>query len=65
MEKTAGGELVVRYVERAPVGTPYTRVVTRMQELTRHRALAERCHLTGCDGSGSAGGGAVAGGGVG
>ena len=46
VERCSSGELVVRYVERAALGTPYTQVVKRMEELTRHRALAGACHLT-------------------
>ena len=38
-------ELAVRYVERAALGTPYTRVVQRMGELTRHRGLNGHCYL--------------------
>ena len=41
----ASGELVVRYLERAALGTPYTRVAAIMAELTRHRELAGRCYL--------------------
>ena len=44
-------ELAVRYLERAPLGTPYLRVVQRVVELTHHPALNGRCHLT-LDGSG-------------
>ena len=42
----ATGDLVVRYVERAALGTPYTQVVKRVEELTRHGALAGQCYLT-------------------
>jgi len=38
--------LKVRYLERSPLGTPYTRVVQRMAELTRHRSLNGPSHLT-------------------
>ena len=46
VERTPQRELVVRYLERAPLGTPYTRVVQRVAELTRHRNLNGLCHLT-------------------
>ena len=36
----------VRYLERAPLGTPYTKVVERVAELTRHRELQGQCYLT-------------------
>ena len=38
--------LRVRYVERAALGTPYTRVVARIGELTRHSNVNGNCHLT-------------------
>ena len=46
VERTQHRELVVRYLERAPLGTPYTKVVQRVAELTRHPNLNGRCHLT-------------------
>ena len=46
-----GNSLAVRYLERAPLGTPYTRVVERVSSLTRHPTLNGCCHLT-IDGSG-------------
>ena len=44
-------ELGVRYLERAPLGTPYLRVVERVTSLSRHPILNGQCHLT-VDGSG-------------
>ena len=48
IERVEGGDRIcqVRYLERAPLGTPYTRVVERVAELTRHRALQGQCYLT-------------------
>ena len=37
--------LRVRYLERRPLGTPYSQVVARVGELTRHPNLNGRCHL--------------------
>ena len=44
--RTASTALLVRHLERAPLGTPYTRVVERVKELTRHRNLNGLCYLT-------------------
>ena len=44
-------EIGIRYLERAPLGTPYMRVVQRVTELSRDPALNGRCHLV-MDGSG-------------
>ena len=44
-------ELAVRYLERAPLGTPYLRVVQRVTDLSRDPILNGRCHLV-MDGSG-------------
>ena len=46
VERTPQRELNVVYLERAPLGTPYTRVVQRVAELTRHPNLNGRYHLT-------------------
>ena len=43
--------LLVRYVERVPLGTPYPRVVARVRELVRHPDLAGQCSLV-VDGTG-------------
>jgi hypothetical protein len=39
------GILDVRFLERVALGTPYTRIVKRVEELTRHPDIAG-CHLT-------------------
>ncbi|MBV8841519.1 MAG: hypothetical protein JO307_01800 [Bryobacterales bacterium] len=41
----ARGGLLVRYLERMPLGTPYTKVVERVCGLMRHRELAGRSRL--------------------
>ena len=43
---SASPVLKVRYLERAALGTPYTRVVERMGQLTRHSSLNGVSHLT-------------------
>src|ERR1017187_7526937 len=43
--------LRLRYLERIPLGTPYTEVVDRVAEVTRNRQLSGRCHLA-VDGTG-------------
>src|ERR1035441_5309468 len=43
--------LRLRYLERIPLGTPYTEVVDRVAEVTRDRQLSGRCHLA-VDGTG-------------
>jgi hypothetical protein len=43
--------LRLRYLERAPLGTPYPEVVERVARVTRSRQLAMRCHLA-VDGTG-------------
>ena len=52
VERGTRGELAVRYLERMSLGTPYTRVVERVAEVSRDRVLNGYCHLT-FDGSGS------------
>jgi len=42
---TAFDRLVVRYVERLPLGTPYPRVVERVREVVRSEELAGHCAL--------------------
>lgn len=42
----AAAVLRVRHLERAALGTPYTRVVARVAELTRHPRLHGSSHLT-------------------
>ena len=37
--------LRLRYLERIPLGTPYTEVVDRVVAVTRSADLAGRCHL--------------------
>ena len=37
--------LVLRHVERVPLGTPYPEVVERVRELVTHDELAGRCAL--------------------
>ncbi len=46
VEQSDRGQLAVRYLERAALGTPYLRVVDRVAELSRDRVLNGRCHLT-------------------
>ena len=47
MERVQGdGVYRVRYSERAPLGTPYTKVLERVAELTRHRELQGQYYLT-------------------
>ena len=46
LDELPHNEWGVRYLERAPLGTPYLRVVQRVTELTNHPTLAGRCHLT-------------------
>ena len=43
--------LLVRHLERVPLGTPYPRVVARMREIVRHDALRGQCALA-VDGTG-------------
>jgi hypothetical protein len=43
--------LLVRHVERVPLGTPYPMVVARVREIVRSRELAGRCSLA-VDGTG-------------
>ncbi len=38
-------EWLVRRLERAPLGTPYTKIVERMAELTEHPKLRGNCRL--------------------
>jgi hypothetical protein len=38
--------LQVRYLERIPLGTPYTAVVERLREMMRHPLMSAGCHLT-------------------
>jgi hypothetical protein len=49
VEKTS--TMRVRHLERMALGTPYPRVVERVREITRHRALAGNCALA-VDGTG-------------
>jgi len=51
VEENGYGELEVRHLERAALGTPYVRVVERTAEMSRHPAMNGRCHLV-MDGSG-------------
>src|ERR1700692_4925574 len=37
--------LVVRYLERPALGTPFTRVVQRVSELTRNSVVKGNCYL--------------------
>src|SRR5713101_931572 len=37
--------LAVRYLERMPLGTPYTEIVERVRELVNHRLVSGRCWL--------------------
>jgi len=50
--KTA--ELQLRYLERLPLGIPYTEMVRRIAAVTQDRRLAGRCHLA-VDGTGVGG----------
>jgi len=43
--------LLVRHVERVPLGTPYPRVVARVREIVRHGEVHGRCALA-VDGTG-------------
>jgi hypothetical protein len=45
VEKTPQLELVVRYVERAPLGTPYPLVVDWVRRVVTNRQIAGRCEL--------------------
>lgn len=45
------GELAVRYLERAALGTPYIRIVERVAAVSRELVLRDRCHLV-VDGTG-------------
>ena len=44
-------KLRLRYLERVPLGTPYTEVVERVAQVTRSGALRGCCHLA-VDGTG-------------
>jgi hypothetical protein len=43
--------MLVRHLERVPLGTPYPGVVERVREITRNRQMAENCALA-VDGTG-------------
>ena len=45
VEKTPELKLMVRYVERAPLGTPYPRVVDWVRQVATNRQIAGRCEL--------------------
>jgi phage FluMu gp28-like protein len=45
VEKTPELKLMVRYVERAPLGTPYPRVVDWVRQVATNRLIAGRCEL--------------------
>ena len=45
VEKTPELRLMVRYVERAPLGTPYPRVVDWVRQVATNRQIAGRCEL--------------------
>ena len=51
VEKTPELKLMVRYVERAPLGTPYPRVVSRVRDILRDGELRGQCSLA-VDGTG-------------
>jgi hypothetical protein len=40
-----GENLLLRHVERAPLGTPYPKVVERMRRMVEHRELRQGCAL--------------------
>jgi phage FluMu gp28-like protein len=40
-----GENLLLRHVERAPLGTPYPKVVERMRRMVEHRELRRQCAL--------------------
>jgi hypothetical protein len=44
-------KLLVRWLERVPLGTPYPRVVERVREIAQHRDMAGQCRLV-VDGTG-------------
>ena len=45
VEKTPELKLMVRYVERAPLGTPYPRVVDWVRRVATNRQVSGRCDL--------------------
>src|SRR5271167_2432584 len=46
VEKQVYPELLLRHLERMPLGTPYTAVVERLKEIVAHEELAGQCHVT-------------------
>src|ERR1035441_9262624 len=45
IERREGSALRLRYLERMPLGTPYTEVVERVRRAMRSRSLAGERHL--------------------